>query len=250
MRTTVAAQFPGCGRCPYRTTGSPALCASCVARTNSIPADHCPVCCRPVAAADTCPNPLCGWSDRTIRRVEAVCLKTGPVDRLLRDFKYGRVGVEWAEIFGRLFFGWLSAHHDPNDYDLIVVNPTHEGRKVRHTELMLTAAARHDDQRQWPFDRGEPPAIVKTHETPPSAFQPWRAKKVAADRLRGALLIPDRDRVAGRRILVLDDIATTMLQLNAVASVLRVAGEARSVDGLVLARAVLGREGPAPGESA
>jgi predicted amidophosphoribosyltransferase len=221
-----------------------------VARTNTIPADHCPVCCRPVAPAETCPNPLCGWGDRYIRRVEAVCLKTGPIDRLLRDFKYGRVEVEWADIFGRLLFGWLAAHHDPRDYDLIVVNPTHESRKVRHTELMLAAAARHDDARQWPFDRAEPAAIVKTHETPPSAFQPWRAKKVAADRLRGALHIPDRSRIAGQRILVIDDIATTMLQLNAIAGVLRMMGDARSVDGLVLARAVLGLKGRASGSSA
>jgi predicted amidophosphoribosyltransferase len=106
---------------------------------------------------------------------------------------------------------------------------------------MLAAAARHDAARRWPFDRAEPAAIVKTHETPPSALRPWRAKKVAADRLRGALEIPDRSRIGGRRILVIDDIATTMLQLNAIASVLRMVGDARSVDGLVLARAVLGQ---------
>jgi predicted amidophosphoribosyltransferase len=173
--------------------------------------------------------------------VEAVCLKTGPIDKLLKDFKYGRVGPGWRVIFGRLILGWLQANHRPDDFDLIVVNPTHADRKVRHTELILAAAANEDLLDQWPFDRGTPQAIVKARATPPSATQSWRDKKVAADALRRALAVPDYRRTAGKRILVIDDITTTLLQLDAVAAVLQTAGHAGPVDGLVLARAVIRR---------
>jgi len=171
--------------------------------------------------------------------VEAICLKTGPVDKLIKGFKYGEVGPGWRVIFGRLVLGWLQEHHQPDDFDLIVVNPTHPGRGVRHTELILAAAANEDLLDEWPFDGGDPKAIVKTQETPPSATQRWRDKKVAADALWEALEIPDRRRTSGKRILVIDDITTTLLQLNAVAGILQKVGGATTVDGLVLARAVM-----------
>jgi predicted amidophosphoribosyltransferase len=214
----------------------------CVARTVPQPtaaAPKCPVCARPLQNEAVCGNPVCGWGHRHIGRVEAVCLKTGPVDRLLKDFKYGRVGLGWKVIFGRLVLGWLAENHGPDDFDLIVANPTHPARRVRHTEQILAAAANQDVHDQWPFDRGDPRAIVKAKETAPSATQPWRDKKAAADALWEALEVPDPQRTEGRRILVLDDIATTLLQLNAVAGILKETGRASTVDGLVIARAVL-----------
>ncbi|MDQ6617423.1 MAG: hypothetical protein M3083_22415 [Actinomycetota bacterium] len=150
-----------------------------------------------------------------------------------------KVGPGWRVIFGRLILGWLKEHHDPADFDLIVVNPTHPDRVVRHTELILAAAANEDLLDEWPLDRGDPKAIIKTQETPPSATQSWRDKKIAADALWGALEIPDRTRTAGKRILVIDDITTTLLQLNAVAGILQEVGDATTVNGLVLARAVM-----------
>jgi predicted amidophosphoribosyltransferase len=211
----------------------------CVAQTNTVPALHCPVCARPLRKGETCGNPLCGWDDRQVGRVEAICLKTGQVDRRIQDFKYGKVGLGWRVIFGRLLLGWLEEHHDPGDFDLIVVNPTHPDRQVRHMELILDAAASEDMLDEWPFDRHDPRAIIKTHETPPSASQRWRDKKIAADALWEALEVPDRRRTAGKRILVVDDITTTLLQLNAVAGILKRVGDASKVDGLVLARAIM-----------
>lgn len=212
---------------------------SCVAQTNSVPALHCPVCARPLKKGETCGNPVCGWSERCVGRVEAICLKTGEVDRRIQNFKYGRVGSGWRVIFGRLLLGWLEEHHRPDDFDLIVVNPTHPDRRVRHMEIILDAAANEDMFDEWPFDRRDPRAIIKMYETPPSASQRWKDKKIAADALWDALHIPDPRRTAGKRILVVDDITTTLLQLNAVAGILQRVGEANTVDGLVLARAIM-----------
>jgi predicted amidophosphoribosyltransferase len=209
-----------------------------VAATNTVPPLHCAICSHPLEAGQRCGNPVCNWGDRHIRRVDAICLKTGAVDRIIRGFKYGTAGLGWRVIFGRLVLGWLEANRAPGDYDLIIVNPpTHPSRAVRHTELILDAAHNEDLLDLWPFDR-EPRALIKVTETPPSASQKWKDKKIAADALQDALRILDPARMAGKRILVVDDITTTLLQLNVIAGVLRAAGHARVVDGLVLARSI------------
>ena len=47
-------------------------------------------------------------------------------------------------IFGRLMLGWLDDNLDPDEYDAIIANPTEPTRPVRHTELILEAAAKED----------------------------------------------------------------------------------------------------------
>src|ERR1700738_32889 len=104
------AGFPACARCPVRTPAPPAVCMGCVQQTNTVPALHCAICARPLKTGDACGNPVCGWGHRSIGRVEAICLKTGPVDKLIKDFKYKKVGPGWRVIFGRLVLGWLEEH--------------------------------------------------------------------------------------------------------------------------------------------
>ncbi len=61
-------------------------------------------------------------------------------------------------------------------------------------------------------------------------------RKVAAQVLYAALNVPDPARVAGRRVMVYDDVFTAGSSLNAVARRLKASG-AEKVYGLTLARA-------------
>ena len=136
--------------------------------------------------------------------------------------------------------GWLEQHARTAPPDLIVVNPTFTGpggRAFGHAEAVLRAAAREDMLRRWPFDPGDPPAIVKTRATAMSASATAKAKRAAARELRSALVIPDVTRTARRRILIYDDVCTTASQLDVVAECLLDEGRAARVEGLVLARA-------------
>ncbi|MDA8317778.1 MAG: hypothetical protein M0010_21820 [Actinomycetota bacterium] len=137
-------------------------------------------------------------------------------------------------ILGRLVFGWLDANFSNDDYDLIVANPTHESRLVRHTELILAAASREDQLGEWHF---APEALVKMAETSKSANGSWRAKWDAAQELYDVVHPADALDLRGAKVLVVDDVTTTLAQLHVVGNILKRAGAAE-VDGLVIARQV------------
>ena len=99
------------------------------------------------------------------------------------------------------------------------------------------SAAKEDLLEAWPFDVMEPAIIVKTGPTDKSAGRTANAKRAAARELGSLLRIPDPELTVGRDILVFDDVCTTGSQLDAVAACLLDHGEARSVRGVVLARA-------------
>jgi predicted amidophosphoribosyltransferase len=135
---------------------------------------------------------------------------------------------------GRLVLGWLNRNLDPDDYDVIVANPTHSSRQVRHTERILEVADSEDTEGEWPI---EPRALVKKTETTSSARGSWRQKWDAAQELEGAVRRRAGVDFSGQRVLIFDDVTTTCAQMHVLGLMLRSWG-ASNVDGLVVARAV------------
>jgi predicted amidophosphoribosyltransferase len=163
--------------------------------------------------------------------VFAICRKTGSIDRVLKAYKYADTLTGWAVILGRLVIGWLDENVAPTDYTMIVANPTHPSRAVRHTEAILEAARKEDLDRVWPI---LPDALVKTTETSQSATGNWQAKWNAARELEDAVLPAEGVSIHGR-VLVFDDITTTCAQMEILARLL-IGWGASHVDGLVIAR--------------
>ncbi|WP_240958374.1 ComF family protein [Streptomyces barkulensis] len=229
------AGFPGCRDCPYYAHGSAAVCAACAARTmTAVPEYHCRVCSQ-VTDGGRCGNALCGAppSERGFSSVRAVAMYSGDLAETIRRFKYqGKYG--WAPIFGRLVTGWLEQHRDEvADIDLIVGNPTPPGRQpLQHIERILEAARTEDIAGRWPIPPS--PLLTKTVPTPRSATQGREAKRRAAEE-HAAVLRLHMD-VAGKRVMLFDDLFTTGSQMCAVSRFLLARG-AREVRGLVLARA-------------
>jgi ComF family protein len=149
----------------------------------------------------------------------------------LIEFKYNR----------RMYFGphlaeWLiTAARQRLDWtalDVIVPVPLHP-RKKRHrqfnqAEYLADAAGRAFGKPVWPR------ALRRVKDTPTQT-------KLDADRrranLRGAFVARQPDRVAGQRVVLVDDVFTTGATLDACARVLRVAG-AQDVVVLAVARGV------------
>lgn len=235
------ARFPDCHGCDLFLSGTPAACFACARPAFSEPGPGaCPVCSQRPRPDGGCGNELCHRSDRRIRLVHTLGYQSGPLRRVINDYKYRGVRG-WSVILGRLLTGWLDEHLAATAPDLIVANPGFRpgaNAPPGHAERVLAAAAAADPAGRWPFDQQEPAAIVKIRPTLTSAdAQAW-SKRVSGYELRSALRVPDPARIAGKRVLVYDDICTTGTQLDAVAQCLLDQGQAASVDAVVLARAV------------
>ena len=63
------------------------------------------------------------------------------IENMIKRYKYKGV-TGWGMNMGRLVLGWLEENLDPDQYDIVLANPTHESRPVRHTENFEAAAKR------------------------------------------------------------------------------------------------------------
>ena len=245
----VPAGFPRCGRCPYRLALRPEVCLACMRGAGEAPAAAdrrgCAACGQALPHGGACTNPWCGRVDRSWSVAFSIGVHTGALRRVLVEYKYRR-RVRWAPVLARLVAGWLLAHQPwLEDFDLLVPAPAFTGPGARRAwdpvgELAALVAGLVGPL--WEVAAG---AVVKTAETPPMTGRSGAARvAVAEGPLRACLAVPRPDRVAGARVLVLDDVLTEGATLREVARALRAAG-AREVAGLAVTRPA--RRPPPPG---
>lgn len=178
----------------------------------------------------------------TSLEVAAVAPYWGRVRDLIKALKYDGE-TQHAAYLGHLLFRHLDRHFDPAQVDLILPNPTHAHRGVRHTELLVDAMARADTHGRWTFDEPFRPVLVKSRATVRAQGQDERGRLVAAEALARSLRVARPEVVTGRRLLVVDDVKTTGSQLAVLAQLLEAHG-ARQVKALVLATSAPPSLGP------
>jgi len=229
--------FPGCVRCPYLRVDDPATCLVCCScRLPAGSPTACPVCDQPLRAGEPCVNDWCSRADRWFSVVWSIGPHAGGWRQAIGGYKY-RAETGWAAVFGRVLLGYLDEHMPWfDDYDLLVPMPAYTGPGARrswdHVGAVVEVAARLAGPR-WDFVSG---LAVKQRETPALARMSRPARRACAEgQLRQSLRVPDPAAVAGRRILVIDDVFTEGSTLREVARVLMRAG-ADEVAGLTLAR--------------
>lgn len=234
------AGFPRCDGCPYRSIDRPDVCLDCATGRTSTRAGHpgptCLVCEQAMGPDGQCANDWCGRGDRWFSMVWAVAHHTAAMRRTIAAYKY-RDQRGWARVFARLIVGYLDEHMPWfDDYDVLTSVPVYTGpgarRRWDHLGLIVDEADRLCGPR-WPFERG---LVTKGAETTPMAGLGLRRRHACAEgEFRRALAVPDRSRVEGLRILVVDDVFTEGSTLREVARALMLSG-AIEVAGLALAR--------------
>ncbi len=222
--------------CPYRTSGTPAICFSCADREQEqMSGRACPICGEPLGDGDSCQNAVCSLEDRSFSRIHTVSWRAEDVWTAVCRYKYDE-DRDWAPILGRILVGYLDdRREDLQGYDVITAGALYVGPRARrlwgHLRLVLDAA--HADGPGWPF---VPDVISKSGPTGQFLGRGVETRRAIAEHsLRKALAVPDPARIAGRRVLVVDDVYSEGFSLREMARVLLEAGAAE-VAGLVFAR--------------
>lgn len=179
-------------------------------------------------------NNLCQSPDtRHIDRIDAITLNEPPLEEVMRRYKYEEK-IGWAPIFARLLVGHLETSWKLDRVDIVIANPSNPDRE--HIRRVFRIATDHYSTGQNIFDLPEDPTIIKIRETIKSAGKPLPVKIEAAKEHAEALELKHPERIAGKRVVVYDDICTTGHQLNEVARRLKEEWDATRVYGIVLAR--------------
>ena len=231
------AGFPDCAACPYRVSGTPAICFTCANGGTPAPVavDACPLCGDGRGADGSCPNTVCNLDDHAFSRIFTVSHCSEEVWTAVSRYKYDE-DRGWADLLGRVLVGFLEERRDELEgYDLITAGALYVGPRANrlwdHLRLVLDAAQ--VDGPRWPF---APDLITKS--APSGQFlgrSVETRRSIAEHTLRKVLAVPDPARVAGRRVLVVDDVFSEGFSLREMARVLLEAGAAE-VAGLVFAR--------------
>jgi ComF family protein len=223
---------PVCAFCEAPVDGSDAsLCDACCDSLDAVSEPICAQCGLPVPGLAALGSGSCGRCladpPRYDRARYAVHYQGAVRDALLR-FKFaGALHVAKAlsqiliEAFRRNF------HHP--DFDLIVPVPIHRKRLVhRGFNQVVVLAEKLSQDTGIPLDRT---SFKKTKDTPPQVglTRPARVKN-----LRGSFGIQRSNRIRGRKVLLVDDVATTGSTIAEAAKTIMRGGAAR-VDVLVLA---------------
>ena len=232
---------PSCAACsarmPIESRGR--VCGACLGRVSPPDRQACAVCGMPAGAGSDEAARLCSRCVQARPHYDAARAITvyqasgdaipNPVAALIRRHKYGL--DQWI---GKALAEYLNGPIPiPEDgCDVVIPVPLHRARLrwrgFNQSALIGAAVARRIGR---PLDVG---SLVRTRATPP---QTMRDRKERARNVRGAFAVRRPARIAGRQILLVDDVMTTGATVDECARILKVAG-ARRVDVLTLARAL------------
>jgi ComF family protein len=229
---------PACLACRRAIAADGGLCPDCWRATRFIARPFCERLGTPLDAAfggdDGSPmvSPEAQADPPAFTRLRAVaCFGDGPARTLVHRLKYGD-RLEMAAPMGR----WMArAGADLLDEaDLLIPIPLHPLRLARRRFNQSAALAREIARHCGaPVDAG---LLLRARAT---AAQVGLSRRMRAVNMRGAFAVDPRRKgeAAGRRLVLVDDVATSRATLNAAARVLLRAGAAQ-IDALVFATVV------------
>ena len=219
------------------------FCPSCQGGIRFIRSPLCPRCGVPFPAAEG-EDHLCGdclSADKPYAVARAVGRYEETLLTAIHRFKYrGRTGV--GEILGRIMADFAAGIWDMKVFDRIMPVPLHRKRLRERGFNQSVILARELSKRfEIPLDFM---SLRREVFTPP---QVGLGRKERSANVHGAFSARHPERIAGRRILLVDDVYTTGSTLAECARVL-LRAKAEAVAVLTLARAVQGHDRPPEAE--
>ncbi len=207
----------GCGR------EGKLICATCTGGLARLSQPYCAACAQPNAKL------RCRWCAETplaIDGIRAPFLMEGPIRQAVHNLKYRGVRAAAPEL-GRLLAQYLADHPVPGE--VVVPVPLHP-RRLRSRGYNQSALLARELAKLAGLGLNER-LLARIKDAPPQVQAATRDQR--RSRVDGSFKCAGA--VAGRAVLLVDDVATTGSTLSACAAALKAAGAA-SVWGLVLAR--------------
>ncbi len=227
-------------RCVYCGSLGAYLCDSCREEAQPIGRDICIRCGNPMTVRSVCP--LCRQDPPDpLRGIRGVCFYKGPIAQGIRILKYHGVW-ELAPILGAYLADYIREH--PIPIDALIPVPLHHERQAARGFNQSELLARAVTQTLGIPTRADILRRVRATQSQIHLNRIQRRQNVA-----GAFAVgPDVD-LRGRRLLLIDDVATTGATLRACAQALQQTG-VKAIWALTVARAhintVLAPGGVAP----
>ncbi len=202
------------------------LCDACRAQFRPIVAPYCRRCGQPLPEGTLC-GPCARGRFVHLDMARAAAIYAPPLRDAIHAFKYQsntRLAVPLAD------FMIARVRREALDVDLIVPVPLHRQRLQQRGYNQAELLARHlGDAFRIPVDTS---VLARVRATPPQVTLGLRERM---ENVRGAFRCQDEAAVAGKTILLVDDVMTTGSTLEACAEALKIAG-AKRVWGYTLAR--------------
>lgn len=223
---------PRCAGCGDVVADPRSFCADCWGEIDWLATGCCRQCAIPIEGSvhDVCAG--CEASPPAIVRTRAVARYDDATRGLAMRLKHGRkVGL--AKFMGHAMALRLA---DIDEDAVLVPVPLHRARLWKRGFNQAALLAKEIGER---VDRPvQPDAIRRTRSTEPMVrMTPAQREK----NVRGAFAVNHPERIAGRSVLLVDDVRTSGATLEACAKVLLAAG-ARQVEAILWARVVRGRD--------
>jgi ComF family protein len=235
LRRVLGYFFPAtCSFCrsPIGDSPVPYFCKSCWGDLTPVPSPVCPRCGRSFGSPEALaadPAHEC-WSCRTeppeVDQALAAGLFEGPLREAIHVYKYRPLRA-----LGRPLAAWMCGHvRITAPLDVVMPVPLHRSRlRERGFNQALLLARGVSEAFSIPLRYD---ALLRTRATRPQVALTGRERK---DNVAGAFAVMERDLIAGKRVLLVDDVLTTGATMNECARVLRECG-ADAVVALTLAR--------------
>ncbi len=207
------------------------LCYDCFCLIDILDRQYCPFCKppRPVADGKTCF--FCSRKYKLDGLYFATSYDNFIIKKLINNFKYEPYIKDLSSVLADIIIFYLSEINKKNFKDFVIMAvPVHTKKlKYRGYNQAKELAEKLSQRVQVPFLEN---ILIKIKNTP-SQTELKREQRI--ENLKNVFSVIDKNQVLGKKILLVDDVATTCSTLEECAKVLKKSG-AKEVWGLVIAR--------------
>lgn len=202
------------------------ICDSCTRNLPALLPPFCDICASP---GDFARCQTCAESVRRFDGIRAPYRYAGPIRQAVLALKYGGIRAGSTQL-GDMLADYLTENPLPVSDPMVIPVPMHRSRQrdrgYNQAELLANRVARRCDLHY------EPSGLVRIRNADPQAG--IADPNARADNVAGSVAVAAGVNLAGRDIILVDDVATTGSTMDVCAAALKQAG-ARSVWGLTLA---------------